>query len=120
MRCGLPQNVAGSGALHVNPVMNDTKWDELRMAMYELGKLSPSFRTKDIVGHVSPWDREWYYHFREGDYRSIQWVDIRVTTTEQDAAVEAALRRIHVPGHRVEHGFRVYGYAGQGMEVKYI
>jgi Family of unknown function (DUF6678) len=104
----------------MNPVMNDTKWDELRIAMYELGELCPSWRTMDLSGYVSPWDREWYYHFRDGGYGSIEWLEIRVTTTKEDAAVEAALHEIGVPGHRVEHGFRVYGYARAGAAVNYI
>src|SRR4051812_11937967 len=100
--------------------MNDTKWDELRLAMYGLGVLHPSWRTKDVSGYVSPWDGEWFYHFRNGGFGSIEWVEIRVTTPEQDVAVQAALRQVHVPGHRVEQGFRVYGYTRDGAAVDYI
>jgi len=103
----------------VNPVMNQTKWDELRLAMYGLGGQCPRWRTKDRSGYVSPWDAEWFYHFREGGYGSIEWVEIRVTTPEQDVAVEAALRLVHVPGHRVEQGFCVYGYVTDGA-VDYL
>jgi hypothetical protein len=94
--------------------MNDTKWDELRLAMYELGPLSPRWRTKDLSGYVSPWDGDWFYHFRDGGYSSIEWVEILVTTPEQDAAIESALRGVHVPGRRIENGFRVYGYQARG------
>jgi hypothetical protein len=104
----------------LNPVMSETKWDELRLAMYGLGVLRPSWRTKDLSGYVSPWDGEWLYHFREGGYSSIEWVEIRVTTPEQDAAVEAVLRRVHLTGHRVEQGIRVYGYAREGAILDYI
>jgi hypothetical protein len=41
-------------------------------------------------------------------------------STEQDAAVEAALRQVHVPGRRVEEGFRVYGYTKDGATINYI
>jgi hypothetical protein len=100
--------------------MNDTKWDELRRAMYALGEASPRWRTKDLSGYLSLWDGEWFYHFCGGGYDTIEWVEIWTATPEQDAAVEAALRRIHVPGHRVNHGFRVYGYFRSGTAVGYI
>jgi hypothetical protein len=100
--------------------MNETKWDELRLAMYGLGGMCPRWRTKDFSGYLSPWEGEWFYHFRDGGYSSIEWVEILVATPEQDLAVEEALRQVHVPGHRVEHGFRVYGYARQGAALDYI
>ncbi len=44
-------------------VMNDTKWDELRLAMYEL-EPSPAYRTKCWEnGYIPPWDGEWFHHF---------------------------------------------------------
>jgi hypothetical protein len=104
----------------MNPVMNDTKWDELRRAMYGLGELSPAWRTQDVSGYLSPWDGEWYYHFREGGYASIEWVEIRVTSPAQHAAVLASLREVHVPGEVVDQVFRVYGYAAVGMAMNYI
>jgi hypothetical protein len=88
--------------------------------MYALEGISPRWQTKDLSGYVCPWDGEWFYHFQQGGYGSIEWVEIRVNTPEQDAAVESALRRIHVPGHRIEQGFRVYGYAKDGAAVEYI
>jgi hypothetical protein len=100
--------------------MNATKWEELRRAMYSLGDLSPAWRTKDLSGYLSPWDCEWYYHFREGGYDSIGWTEIRVISSSQEAAVLKALQEVHVPGERVEHGFRVYGYAASGMSLSYI
>ena len=87
-------------------VMNNTKWDELRLAMYSLGPLHPSWRTKDIeTGFIPEWDGEW---------------EIKVTSTEQDEAVANALRAIHVPGERTEHGYRVFGYTRPGKPVDYI
>jgi hypothetical protein len=100
--------------------MNDTKWDELRLAMYNLGELGPDWRTKDVSGYLSSWDGDWFYHFREGGYASIEWVDIRVSSPEQEVAVLALLQRIHLPGHRVEAGFRIYGYAQDGVGIDYI
>ncbi|WP_020466962.1 DUF6678 family protein [Singulisphaera acidiphila] len=100
--------------------MNNTKWDELRLAMYGLGNLSPSWSTKDLSGYICPYDKDWFYHFRNGGYDSIEWVHIRLDSPEQDRAVEMALRRVHVPGHRVEGGFRVYGYTQAAATIDYI
>jgi hypothetical protein len=105
----------------MHPLMNDTKWDELRRAMYELDELAPRWRTQDVEnGHLSEWDRGWFYHFRIGGYKSIQWVEIAVDTVEQRAAVLAELVRIHVPGERTDSGYRVFGYVKTGEVVDYI
>jgi hypothetical protein len=101
--------------------MNDTKWEELRRSMYGLGALSPKWRTKDTEsGYVSEWDSEWYYHFSVGVYKSIEWAEIRTESPEQNAAVEDALRTIHVPGCKTENGFKVFGYLREGSAVDYI
>jgi hypothetical protein len=100
--------------------MNNTKWDELRLGMYNLGDLRPRWRTKDTSGYVCPWDGEWFYHFREGGYSTIEWVEIQVKSAEQDAAVLDQLRKIHLPGHRIDQGFRIYGYVGDGLAIEYI
>jgi len=101
-------------------LMNNTKWEELRSAMFGLGDLRPHWRSKDVSGHVSSWDGEWFYHFREGGYGSIEWVEIRVLSADQDAAVLTRLRSIHLPGHRIEQGFRIYGYASDGVAIDYV
>jgi len=78
--------------------------------MYSLGSVRPKWRTKDIeTGFIPEWDGEWFHHFRGGGYESIEWVEIRVTSLEQEEAVANALRAIHVPGERTEHGYRVFG-----------
>ena len=104
----------------MTPVMNNTKWDQLRLGMYNLGDLRPRWRTKDISGYVCPWDGEWFYHFREGGYSTIEWVEIQVKSAEQEAAVLNLLRTIHLPGHRFDQGFRIYGYVRDGLAMDYI
>lgn len=105
----------------MHPLMNDTKWDELRSAMYELDELAPRWRTQDVKnGHFSAWDREWFYHFHNGGYKFIEWVEIAVDTVEQRAAVLAALVRIRVPGESTESGYRVFGHMKTGDVVDYI
>ena len=104
-----------------HPLMNDTKWDELRCAMHGLHALKPRWRTFDVEnGHLSGWDRDWFYHFRSSGYASIHWAEIAVDTDEQRAAVLAELIRIHVPGETTESGYRVFGYAETGQAVDYI
>ncbi|MEN3930581.1 DUF6678 family protein [Microvirga sp. W0021] len=101
--------------------MNNTKWDELRLAMYNLTDLSPMWRTLDTEkDYLSPWDGEWFYHFRNGGYEFIKWVEIEVLTAQQEQAVLAQLKKIHVPGERTENGFRVFGYVETGTEVNYL
>lgn len=57
----------------MHPLMNDTKWDELRLAMYGLKGVASRWRTLDVEsGYLSVWDRDWYYHFRNGGYKFIQ------------------------------------------------
>lgn len=105
---------------YMHPLMNDTKWDELRRAMYELADLTPRWRTRNLEnGHVSNWDRDWFYHFRNGGYKFIQWVEIAVDTEVQRVAVLAELVRIHVPGEQTESGYRVFGYVKTGDAVDY-
>ena len=104
----------------MTPLLNNTKWDELRLAMYNLGDLRPFWRTKDLSGYLSLWDGDWYYHFREGGYVSIEWVEIQVFSAAQDAAVLALLREIHLPGHKIEQGYRIYGHARDGDAIDFI
>jgi hypothetical protein len=105
----------------MHQLMSDTKWDELRLAMYGLDGLAPRWRTLDTEsGYLSNWGREWYYHFRSGGYKSIQWVEIAVDTDEQRVTVLGELVRIHVPGERTESGYRVFGYAKMKQAVDYI
>jgi hypothetical protein len=101
--------------------MNDTKWDELRFAMYSLGEKPPKWRTKDVEnGYLSDWDREWYYHFREGGYKTIEYLEIKVSDDEMRNIVRKALVTIHVPGRETENGFIVIGHAFSGESVEYI
>ncbi len=102
-------------------LMNDTKWEEIRLAMYGLGELHPKWRTRDReTGFVSPWDGEWFYHFRTGGYSTIEWLEIATVSETQRAAVLDALRAIHVPGQKIGDTFRVYGYAPAGVPLEYL
>ena len=67
----IPQLIVGERDMHATgliSVMNSTKWEELRLAMYALGDLHPKWCTKDIeTGFIPEWEGEWFYHFRDGE-----------------------------------------------------
>lgn len=102
-------------------VMNDTKWEELRQAMYALRPLAPRFRIKDRDCD-EPWpvDGEWFYHFRGKSYDSIEWVDLFTPDPEQRQLVLDILCTVHVPGTLTPDGFRIYGWVAAGSVVAYI
>ena len=103
------------------PVTNDTKWNELRLAMYGLGPQSPKWRTKTLPsGYISNWDGEWFHHLYADGYSDIEWLEIQVSGTEQESAVMRLLQRIHVPGHKTEHGYKVFGYLSPGQGIDYV
>jgi hypothetical protein len=105
----------------MNPVMNETKWDEIRLAMYRLGPLSPEWRTLDVkTGYLSQWDNEWFYHFRNGGYNTIEWLEVRISSTVQYDAVRDALGDVNVPGEQTGHGFKVFGYVPTGVAIDYL
>jgi len=105
----------------LNPVMNSTKWEELRLAMYELGELSPRWRVLDLEQEKpTAWDGDWFYHFRNGQYKYRQWVEIEIKSDEQYEAVFKKLAQIRVPGEEFETGFRIFGYAKLGEFVDFI
>ncbi|MFD2265622.1 DUF6678 family protein [Lacibacterium aquatile] len=103
----------------LTPVMNKTKWDELRLAMYDI-EPTPGWSTLSDNGYQSTVDGEWYYHFRIGLYVDIIHVDILVDTLDQRNKVRQALKTIHVPGEETDTGFRVFGYIESGQTVTYI
>lgn len=105
----------------MQPVMNNTKWRELQMAMYAINKFCPMWRTRCLEnGYLAPWDGEWFYHFSEGGYDWIEWVEIKTENAEEESVVLAELKKIHVPGHRTEHVFKVYGYLKEGQSINFI
>ena len=94
---------------HLHPVLNNTKWDELRRALHDL-PTKTRFRIKTL-GHsyVSNWDGEWFYHFHEGGYSDIEWAEINLTPEEQSLVIrELAVKAI--PYELSEYGLKVFGY----------
>jgi hypothetical protein len=102
------------------PVMNNTKWEELRLGMSGLDTLSPQFRVRNVhSGYVSAWDGEWFHHFY-GHHEEDEWVEISVTSAAQREAVLRVLRSVHVPGVITEAGFKIFGYVPLGTHVEYL
>jgi hypothetical protein len=102
-----------------SPAMNNTKWDELRLAMYALDP-PPRWSTLATNGYQSQPDSEWFYHFRVGGYADILHVDIFADSPEHRRAIYAELKRIHVPGVETAEGFRVFGYVSTGEAVDFL
>ncbi len=100
--------------------MNNTKWKEIQKAMYELQE-SPQWRTRCLTnGYITNWDGEWRYHFSEGGFKDIEWVEIKTENDVQFELVFSLLKSIHVPGIKIENGFKVYGYVNEGQSVDYL
>ena len=108
-------------APHLSPLMNNTKWNELRVAMHRLGQPYPKWRTKCVEnGYVSDWDADWLEHLPLCGYEIIEWLEIKVASDDQAAAVLNVLRSVHLPGEKIAGGYRVYGYLSPGAAVDYI
>lgn len=108
-------------------VMNNTKWNELAEALYDLG-LVFTIQFVDMEepvgggGFWSPHPRYWDGPFGPFLTLAIEWLEIDPIRYEQQghllspqridcgAAVEARLQQIHVPYHREGERFRITGY----------
>jgi hypothetical protein len=102
-------------------LMNNTKWNEIRLAMHSLGNLAPLWRTKDLErAYISHWDNDWFYHFRIGGYKTIEWLELEIKSEQQRQTVLQALRTIRVPGEEIENSVRIYGYKELGEPVDYL
>ncbi len=100
-------------------VANNTKWQELRTAMLQL-ESPPAFRMMDLNGHYTPADKEWFYHFSDGGYRTMQWVDLIIDNVHQGHLVRMALQDIGLAGHATDDGFRAFGYVPSGQPIEYF
>jgi len=105
----------------MQPVLNNTKWRELQSAMYGLNSDSPKWRTRCITnGYISDWDGEWFYHFSEGGFTDIEWVELKIDSEEQRKLVLPILQAIHLPGEITEAGYKIYGYIKEGFSVDFL
>ena len=103
----------------LHPVMNNTKWREFRTAMLAIESVT-TYRTMSTNGYYAQPDAEWFYHFQEGGYDYIRYVDIFATDKPHRQEIRSALKKIHLPADETENGFRVYGYVLYGQSVDYL
>jgi hypothetical protein len=90
--------------------MNDTKWEEIRLAMNDYPK-GTQWRIKNVdSGYVCNWDGDWYYHFRIGGYNTIEWLEIKFNNEEMKNDIINILRKVHVAGEILDNSIKVYGY----------
>lgn len=100
-------------------LMNNTKWEEIRLAMHSLA-VHPEWRTKDLVnGYISDWDSEWFYHLKLGGYKTIEWLEIRYINHEQKENIVKELSKISVPLQANEETLKIYGFVLPGFFIEY-
>ncbi|MEI3612358.1 DUF6678 family protein [Pseudogracilibacillus sp. SO30301A] len=105
-------------------LMNDTKWEEIWLAMIDIPELI-YWRTKDIdTKYISHWDAEWFYHFKlngnRESYKTIEWLEIKAESEEIKNKVIKMLKEIHVPGEVLSDTIKVYGYIKEDSFIDYI
>ncbi len=89
--------------------------------MLALGEISPKWRACDLeTKHISSWDGEWFYHFREGGYSTLEWIEIQTESPQQHEAALEAIKKIHVPGRVKGDVIRVFGYLPPGEQIDYL
>ena len=101
------------GELH--PVLNQTKWAELRSEMLAAPhEQSPKFRSRSVFapsGFFTDWDGEFYYHIHP--VADLEWIELQATSQDW---IKVALRRHHIP-YSLEAGVvRVWGYTRPGKQ----
>ena len=105
-------------------LMNDTKWEEIWLAMIDIPELI-YWRQKDMeTSYTCDWDAEWFHHFKtdgdKGSYIVIEWLEIKFENEEMKKKLLKILKEIHVPGEVLENTIKVYGYIKEGTFMDYI
>lgn len=102
-----------------NSLMNNTKWEEIRLAMNEYS-VTAKWRVKNIDNrYLSNWDGDWFHHLKLGGYDTIEWLEIKADNEEMKNEVVNILRKIHVPGEVLKNSIKIYGYKKDGS-IDYI
>ena len=97
-------------ARSMHAVCNDTKWEELRLAMLDLPGNRPSWRTKSLNGFIYGWDVDWLAHFRLGPHSEIEWCEISASDSLSCEELLAAIEPIGLSGLVEQDLIRIYGY----------
>ena len=102
-------------------VCNETKWRELRDVMIEYPpEVKPSWRTKDLNGFIYVWDRDWFYHFRRGEYKTIEYCETLTNDVRHMKKILKYIESINLCGIIYENIIRVYGYVNQTGDVNIL
>lgn len=73
--------------------MNNTKWEEIRVTMHKY-PAATLWRVKNIDNnYLSNRDGDWFYHFKLGEYNTIEWLEIKVDNEEMKNEVVSILRK---------------------------
>ncbi len=86
---------------------NNTKWNELQKAMSALGIKAPYWRTMATNGYLYPptgWDADWTYHFRLGEYKTIEWCELSPRGTTESATLAEIVKTVKQCGFEFEVG----------------
>jgi hypothetical protein len=101
-------------------VMNDTKWQELRLGILRSNE-RVYFRGKNLGSDsIGQWDSEWYYHFNLDGHDETEWYELKADTEEGRRAIEDVLRTYHVPVELRDGVYRIYGYADDASDITYL
>lgn len=104
------------GELH--PVMNNTKWAELRSEMLSAStEQAPKFRAHSVLApqeFCTDWDGDFYYHLHP--VADIEWMELQAASA---IWLREALLRHNIP-FSVEAGIvRVWGYTRPGIQPEW-
>lgn len=92
-------------------VCNHTKWMELRTRALDVETENrPEFRSKYIPnGHISNWDCEWFYHFRDGGFEGLEWIELRGRIL-QHKPFQNQIEEIGFVGRKERSTLQLFGY----------
>ncbi|CAN7504563.1 hypothetical protein LJR131_003480 [Polaromonas sp. LjRoot131] len=104
------------GELH--PVLNHTKWAELRAEMLSAPPdQCPKFRARSVFappGFCTDWDGEFYYHIHP--VADLEWMELQALSNNW---LREALNRHSIP-YSLEGGvIRVWGYTRPGPQPEW-
>jgi hypothetical protein len=106
-------------------VANDSKWDELIIALRSLPEGRPRYRFKSIDGPPSSWDGDWFYQL-PFPFLSVEWLDLSpASTVQKDTASKAAdrfdwlvrlLKKIGLDFRVGPSMIRIFGYSPRNLD----
>lgn len=102
----------------IYPVLNDTKWAELRSEMLAAPpEQAPQFRARSVFApshFCTAWDGEFYHHMQP--VADIEWLELRASSSEW---LRNTLHKHNIP-YSIENGVvRVWGYTRPGLLPKW-